>query len=238
MTTIMAMRPRWLLPVLALWMALQLTACSDTEAEQRKAFISVLQSVPPQVGSLIPALSDTQKKSLGPYVNDYAILTTFSTQLNQSVASSLTPMLDEVSQIRVPQDYVKQRDGLRNAVGALNLLEQQIQTAKTQADTARKGLKQPDEVQVLYDRLYSQVITQPANALSSLAPAAASFAQQLVAVGDYLQSQGNQVVFNGDRVQFETAQQAARYNELVAPLAAQQQSLLNGLQAQPNLVKR
>lgn len=237
MTAIIARCLRWFVPVLAFCLALHLTACSDTDAEQRKAFISVLESVPPQSGSAIPALTESQQKSLGPYANDYAILTTFSTQLHQGINGSLKPMLEQVSHIRTPQDYLTQRDALRHSVGALNVLEQQIQAAKNQADTARKALKQPDEVQVLYERLYSQVVTQPTSALSSLIPAASSFAQQVVQVGDYLQSQGNQVMFNGNRVQFETVQQAARYNELVAPLTEQQLSLMNGLQARPYLLK-
>lgn len=237
MTTIMARCLRWLLPVLTFCMALHLTACGDTDAEQREAFISVLQSVPPQSGSAIPALTESQQKSLGPYANDYAILTTFSAQLHQGVNGSLKPMLEHVSRIRTPQDYLTQRDALRHSVGALNVFGQQVQAAKNQADTARKALKQPDDVQVLYERLYSQVVTQPAGALSSLIPAAATFAQQLVQVGDYLQSQGNQMMFNGNRVQFETVQQAARYNELVAPLTEQQLSLMNGLQVQAYLLK-
>ncbi|MGX8941644.1 DUF3053 family protein [Symbiopectobacterium sp. Eva_TO] len=68
------------------------------------------------------------------FANDYAILTTFSQQLQQSMAVSLKPLLEHVSQIRVPQDYLTQRDGVRSAVGAINLLGQQVQAAKTQAD--------------------------------------------------------------------------------------------------------
>lgn len=41
------------------------------------------------------------------------------------MAVSLKPLLEHVSQIRVPQDYLTQRDGVRSAVGAINLLGQQ-----------------------------------------------------------------------------------------------------------------
>lgn len=153
MTITMGWRARWLLPVLALGMVFQLAACGDSEADQRKAFMTVLQSVPSQSGSVPPALSDDQKKRLGPFANDYAILTTFSQQLQQSMAVSLKPLLEHVSQIRVPQDYLTQRDGVRSAVGAINLLGQQVQAAKTQADSAHRNLSQPQEVQVLYERL-------------------------------------------------------------------------------------
>lgn len=229
MTITMGWRSRWLLPVLALGMVFQLAACGDSEADQRKAFITVLQSVPSQPGSVLPALNDDQKKRLGPFANDYAILTTFSQQLRQSMAVSLKPLLEHVSQIRVPQDYLTQRDGVRSAVGAINLLGQQVQAAKTQADSARRNLSQPQEVQVLYERVYSQVVSQPASALSNVVPSAATLAQQLAQVGDFLAAQGKQVTFVGNQVQFETAQQAARYNALITPLATQQRDLMNGL---------
>lgn len=230
MTITMGWRSRWLLPVLALGMVFQLAACGDSEADQRKAFITLLQSVPSQPGSAPPTLSEEQKKRLGPFANDYAILTTFSQQLRQSMAVSLKPLLEHVSQIRVPQDYLTQRDGVRSAVGAINLLGQQVQTAKTQADSARRNLSQPQEIQVLYERVYSLVVVQPAVAVGNVVPAAATLAQQLAQVGDFLQAQGKQVTFVGNQVQFETAQQAARYNALITPLATQQRDLMNGLQ--------
>ncbi len=232
-----AWRSRWLLPVLALGMALQLVACGDKDAEQRKAFIALLESAQTQQWNALAALTEDQKKNLGPFVADYTVLTTFSRQVNQGMAGSLKPMLEQVSQIRTPPDFLTQRDALRQSVGAINLLGQQVQTAKAQAETAHRALKQPDDVKAVFDRVYAQVVIQPANALNALIPSAASLAQQLVQVGEYLQAQGNQVLFNGNRVQFATTQQVTHYNELVAPLAAQHQSLITGLQTQLRLVK-
>ncbi|KAA8997354.1 DUF3053 domain-containing protein [Affinibrenneria salicis] len=225
-------RSRWLTPILVLLAVLQLAACGDKEGDQRKAFIEFLQSSPVQSGGPLPALSTDQKQRFGPYVNDYAILTTFSQHLQQSVASSLNPLLEQVKQIRLPQDYVTQRDNLRQLNGSLNLLSQQIQSSKMQADTARQALKQPEDLQVVYQRLYTRVVTQPTEALLPAIPQATAFAQNLVQVGDYLQAQGDQVVFNGASVQFRTQQQVNQYNGLVSGLAAQQQSLANALRNQ------
>ncbi|CPR15798.1 probable exported protein YPO4070 [Brenneria goodwinii] len=225
----MEYRSRWLLPVLMFFMALQLTACGDSEADQRKAFIDFLQTVHLQQDGKLPALSEEQKTKFGPFVDDYAILTTFSQQLNQAVAGSLMPMLTQVSQIRVPQDYLLQRDNLRQSIGAINQLGQQIQEAKAQADNALRMRKQPEELQVIYGRLYAQVVTQPTNVLLPTIPSALSFIQSLIQVGDYLEAQGNQAVFNGNSVQFPTQQQVAQYNSMVSGLAIQQQNLMNAL---------
>ncbi|RLM23470.1 hypothetical protein BIY29_10675 [Brenneria alni] len=227
----MGYRSRWLLPVLMFFMALQLVACGDSETDQRKAFTDFLQRVQLQQDGNLPALTEEQKKNFGPFINDYAILTTFSQQINRAVEGSLTPMLEQISQIREPKDYLSQRENLRQSIGAMNLLGQQIQAAKAQADNAHRKLKQPEELQVAYERLYARVVTQPTNVLLPVIPNAISFVQSLIQVGDYLQAQGDQVVFNGATVQFYTPQQVTQYNGMMAELPAQQQNLMNALKA-------
>ncbi|GAA3909558.1 MAG: DUF3053 domain-containing protein [Gibbsiella quercinecans] len=218
---------RWLVPVLALLAVLQLTACGDKEPEQRKAFIDYLQNTVMRSGVRIPTLSEDQKQKFGNYAGDYAILVGFSQQLSKSVDASLTPALDLVNQIRVAPDYIAKRDALQQSVGALNLLGQQIQSAKSQADTARAALKQPDDLKAVYNQVYDKVVTDPANALMPAIPTTATFLQDLVQVGDFLQAQGNQVSFNNGGVQFRTQQQAAQYNTMMSNLVARQQNLLN-----------
>lgn len=218
---------RWLAPVLALLVVMQLTACGDKEPEQRKAFIDYIQNTVMRSGAKIPTLSEDQKQKFGNYAGDYAILVGFSQQLSKSLDASLTPALDQINQIRTAQDYMSKRDTLQQSVGALNLLGQQIQSAKSQADTARTALKQPDDLKTVYNQAYDKIVTGPANALMPVIPTTASFVQDLVQVGDFLRAQGNQVAFNNNGVQFRTSQQATQYNTMMSNLVAKQQDLLN-----------
>lgn len=218
---------RWLAPVLALLVVMQLTACGDKEPEQRKAFIDYIQNTVMRSGAKIPTLSEDQKQKFGNYAGDYAILVGFSQQLSKSLDASLTPALDQINQIRTAQDYMSKRDTLQQSVGALNLLGQKIQSAKSQADTARTALKQPDDLKAVYNQAYDKIVTGPANALMPVIPTTASFVQDLVQVGDFLRAQGNQVAFNNNGVQFRTSQQATQYNTMMSNLVAKQQDLLN-----------
>lgn len=218
---------RGLAPVLALWVVMQLTACGDKEPEQRKAFIDYLQNTVMRSGANIPTLSEDQKQKLGNYADDYAIIVDFSQQLSKSVGASLTPALEQINQIRTAQDYMSKRDALQQSVRALNLLGQQIQSAKSQADAARAALKLPGNLKAVYNQAYDKIVTAPANALMPAIPTTASFVQDLVQVGDFLQTQGNQVNFNNNGVQFSTAQQAAQYNTMMSSLVAKQQTLVN-----------
>lgn len=218
---------RWLAPVFALLVVMQLTACGDKEPEQRKAFIDYLHNTVMRSGVHIPTLSEDQKQKFGTYVSDYAILVGFSQQLSKSVEASLTPALEQINQIRTAQDYIAKRDTLQQSLGALNLLGQQIQSAKLQADSARAALKQPDDLKAVYSQVYDKIVTTPSNSLMPVIPITSSFVQELVLVGDFLQAQGNQVSFNNGGVQFRTQQQVAQYNTMMSNLVAKQQDWLN-----------
>ena len=187
--------PRWLAPLLAFLVMFLVTACGDKEPEQRKAFIDYLQNTVMRSGMKLPTLSEDQKQKFGPYVSDYAILVTFSQHLSK-------------------------RDALQQSAGALNLLVQQIRTAKAQADSAQAALKLPDDLKVVFNRAFDNIVTQPANVLIPAVPVVSSFVQDLVQVGDFLQQQGTQVTFNNGGIQFQTPQQAAQYNTMMSNLVA------------------
>jgi len=213
------------LPLAALLVIFQLTGCGDKEGEQRKAFSDFLQNTVMRSGERLPALSEDQKQRFGNYTNDYAIIYDFSQQVNKAVDQGLRPVVDELSAIRLPQDYLTRRDALRQASGSLSVLTQQIQNAKTQADSSKAALKQPDDLKAVYDRVYTKVVTQPAASLMPLLPALQSLSQDVVQTGDFLQQQGDRVTFNDNGVQFPTQEQASQYNTLMSNVSAKAQAL-------------
>jgi hypothetical protein len=227
---------RWLAPVMALLVVFQLTACGDKEPEQRKEFIDYLQNTVMRNGQNLPSLSEDQKQKLGNYANDYAVLVTFSHQFKQAIDNGMAPVVNHILDIRTPQDYLRKREALQQSLGTLNMLGQQIQTAKAQADTVHAAMKHPDDLKAVYNQVYDNVVTGPANALMPVITPTASFAQDLVQVGDFLQQQGNQVTFNNNNVQFQTQQQVTQYNAMMSNLQAKQQILENAqkvIQGQP-----
>lgn len=225
---------RLLVPFMALFLVFQLTGCGDKEADQRKAFIDFLQNTVMRSGEHLPSLSEDQKQKFGNYVNDYAIIYGFSQQVNRAVDSGMKPVVNELSAIRTPQDYLTRRDSLRQASGSLGILIQQIQTSKTQADTSKAALKQPADLKTVYDNVYNKVVTQPASTLQPLLPALQTLSQDAVQAGDFLQQQGTQVTFNGLSITFPSQQQATQYNALMNNLSANAQALSQSQNALQN----
>ena len=228
---------RWFAPLAALLMVVSLSGCFDKEGDQRKAFIDFLQNTAMRSGDRLPTLTSDQKKQFGPLVSDYAVLYGFSQQMSQAMDQGIKPVLDTVNGIRVPQDYLTQRNTLRQENGALNVLGQQIQNAKMQADSALSTLKQPEELKVVYEKVYEKVVTNPANAIVPLIPAAQNLTQQLMQVGDYIAEQEGQVSFTASGIQFPTSRQASQYNTLIAPLAGQHQAFMQVYTATQNAVQ-
>lgn len=222
---------RLLVPVMALFMVLQLTGCGDNEADQRKAFIDFLQNTVMRSGEHLPSLSEDQKQKFGPFVSDYAILYGFSQQVNRAVDSGLKPVVDELSAIHTPQDYLTRRDALRQVSGSLGVLTQQIQSAKMQADSSKAALKQSEELKTVYDNVFNKVVTQPAATLAPLLPALQTLSQDAVQTGDFLQQQGANVSFNGSAIQFPTQPQATQYNTLMSNLSANARALTQAQEA-------
>lgn len=204
---------------------LQLTACGDKEGEQRKAFIDFLQNTVMRSGEHLPSLSENQKQSFGKFASDYAIMYGFSQQANKAVEQGMRPVVDELSAIRVPQDYLTRRDSLRQANSALVIVTQQIESAKMQADSSKAALKQSDDLKKVYDTAYNKVVTVPANQLIPLLPKLQALSQGAVQAGDFLQTQGTRVSFNDGGVQFPTQDQASQYNALMSTLSANSQAL-------------
>ncbi|MTH45480.1 DUF3053 domain-containing protein [Intestinirhabdus alba] len=228
---------RWFAPLVALLMVVSLSGCFDKEGDQRKAFIDFLQNTAMRSGERLPALTTDQKKQFGPFVSDYAILYGYSQQVNQAMDSGLRPVVDSVNAIRTPRDYVTQYEPLRQMNGSLGVLAQQLQNAKQQADAAHGALKQADDLKPVFDRVYSKVVTVPAQALQPLIPAAQTFTQQLVQVGEFVARQDTRVSFVANGIQFPTSQQASQYNALIGPLAAQHQAFTQAWTAAVNAMR-
>lgn len=221
---------RTILVLGAVLLVSSLTACGDKEGDQRKAFIDFLQNTALRSGEHLPNLSENQKQTFGRFTADYAIIYGFSQQINNAVDQGMRPVVDELSAIHVPQDYMNRRDSLRQANGTLVIATQQLESAKMQADSSKAALKQEDDLKTVYNNIYDKVVTQPAGQLVPLLPQLQALSQGAAQAGDFLQQQGTRVSFNDNNVQFPTQDQVTQYNALMSTIAANAPALVQAQQ--------
>ncbi|WP_416041671.1 DUF3053 family protein [Edwardsiella ictaluri] len=150
---------------------------------------------------------------------------------------SMTPLFNTLQQIRTPQEYLTQRDRLQRELGALNMLGQQIQSAKALADSTYATLKQPEEVKAVFDKAFTKIVTGPSNAVMPMIPQAEAVAKTLVQVGDFLQNLGPQVHFDNQGVQLQTQAQVDQYNQLMRDLSVKYQALMAAQQQNAGLLQ-
>lgn len=217
--------PRWLMSFFAMILAFQLSACSDKESEQRNAFIDYLQNTVMRGGSKIPTLSENQKQKLGHYADDYAILVTFSQNFHHLINVSINPLFTTLSHIKTAADYIIQRNQLCRISGVLDLASQQIQYAQVQVENAHAALKYPYDLKVVLDAVYNKVITEPMNLVTPMFPMVTALTQDLIQVGDFLQSLGTDAYVSKQGVQLKTQAQVAQYNQLMSNIEVKSQVL-------------
>src|ERR1700732_1879559 len=74
--------------------ALALAGCGDQEAAQRKAFIEFLQTrIIDKPGVHVPTLTADLQDKIGVYAKHYAVITTFNSDMDQSVVGFLPKAL-------------------------------------------------------------------------------------------------------------------------------------------------
>lgn len=207
--------------ILASLCVLLLSACGDKDADKRKAFGDYLQNTVMRSGIQLPALSESQKKNFGDYAGDYAILYGFSQQLTRVVNDGIRPVVETLNTIKVPQDYLSKHEDLRQANGAFTLAAQQLESAKNLADSSKSSLKLPDDLQKIYQSAYDKTVNQPYARLHPVISPFQQLTKSVLAVGDFLQAQKNQVDLTDNQVRFVNAAQVTAYNSLVNTIQQQ-----------------
>ncbi|WP_421670947.1 DUF3053 domain-containing protein [Rahnella sp. EDr1-12] len=215
----------FLMPFMLLMMIFAVSGCGDKEPAQRKAFMDFLQSriLDKQVLA-VPQLTEEQKKQFGEYSKDYAIITGFHHQMNTELNSSLVPVFAGMNSVNSVNALVEQRDDLKKMADSSLNWKEKIITLRTQADTQRSALKQPDDLKKLYDQAYDKTVVKPSEITEQVFDLLPKVLNLIVEKADFIKSQGKNVTITGNRLQFSTQKQLDKYNAIqqqLVPLNAQ-----------------
>jgi hypothetical protein len=197
--------------------AVTVTACFDNEPEQRKAFITFLQTrVIDRQGVHVPKLSDDETKSIGPYLTHYKVITDFTGDPALSaMAGKLKGGLPNLTNI---QTVIDNRDTLRKTSAEMGELMRAMNDRYAATQKERDALKQPDDLKPVYDKAFEKTVTAPVNAFRGVVPVAQRVLDGALKVVDYATSHTDTVKVVGGRLQATNAKTQSELTALVNTL--------------------
>jgi hypothetical protein len=214
-----------------------LGGCNE-EAGQRAAFIGFLQNrIINKPGLHIPILSNKEIADIGPYADQYRIMSGFHQRLNEAIAGDI----DRATKIGSPhslQELADHRAILPLLKASMSKMKDALDKAEADADAAHKSLQQPPDLKTVYDTAYEHMVTKPAEAyrqivslMLSAFPAVADLAEYLDAHRDAISYRGDAPVSNDPAVQsmlVTLMKEAAKSSEISAEGKRKMRAMLGG----------
>ncbi|ODU14162.1 MAG: hypothetical protein BGP22_31695 [Variovorax sp. 67-131] len=202
-----------------------LVACGNKEAEQRKAFISFLQTrVLDKPGLRVPVPTAEEKASFGDYAQHYAVITDFNEGMNQSVSKPMGEVMAKGA-LRSVADLASRRDDLKAAKDGLNGLRTALDRQTAKADAAHAQLKQPDDLKQVYDKAYEKTVTVPAATFREVFPALDNVFDSALAVGAFIDQNKSKIQVVGSSVTVTDAAVQAELNKMLQQLNGQSSAI-------------
>jgi hypothetical protein len=197
------------------------TACfGDNEPEQRKAFMSFLQTrVIDRPGVRIPNPSADEIKSIGPYAAHFKVITDFTgdpalTAMAQKLQSGL-PNLSNI------QSVIDNREGLRKTSAEMGGLIRAMNEKHAATQKERDALKQPDDLKPVYDKAFDKTVTAPVNGFREAVPIAEAIIEAAANLADYVVNHKDTVRITGGQLQPTSPRAQSELTPLVNAIAAQ-----------------
>lgn len=217
--------------------SLALVACGNKEAEQRKAFISFLQTrVLDKPGLRVPVPTAEEKASFGDYAQHYAVITDFNEGMNKSVSQPMTQIMAKGA-LRSIADLPARRDDLKAAKDGLGGLRTALDQQSARADAAHAQLKQPDDLKQVYDKAYAKTVTTPSTTFKEVFPALDTVFDSALAIGDFMEKNKSKIQISGSSVAVTDPTVQAELNKMLQQLNGQS-AAINAAQQKMQAVVR
>ena len=202
-------------------LALSAAACGDKEPEQRKAFIEFLQvRIVDRPGVRVPKLTDDEVSKFGPYAAHYNVTRGFT---NNPEMEGLAKQMQQVTQrvsLNSVQELVDNRGALRSVKDDLGKLTVAMNKALADTLKERDGLKQPDDLKVVYDKAFEKNVLGPARSFNETVPMVVDIAEAGLKLADYVDANRSKVTMQGKTVSGKDAKTQRELDNLVKNLAA------------------
>lgn len=213
-----------------------LAGCGDQEADQRKAFVSFLQTrIIDKTGLRVPRLTDQERAAFGPYAADYGVIVDFHQAMNDSVSPKLTAAMSQGAVTSVG-DLVSKRDALEAAKATLGQMSAALGDATAKADAAHRTLQRPAEVKTVYDAAYERLVTTPAATFKAIQPVADKTISDAIDLGRFIEQHRKEITIDGGLLQISDPATLEAVNARLRTLQNNQQAMSQAQAAMQKLV--
>ena len=176
-------------------------ACRKDEREQHKAFIEFLETDSIAAGTDRIQMSDEVRNKVGKYGSHFDLIVTYSKELNDinvRLAGEKTRIAAHGS---IPMDKLgSERARIEQVVAALSRSIQHLEAVKVKADAARAALKQPEDVQAAFDRVYEREVSGYAAASRDLYAVQKDFYAEALRMGGFLEKHKAKIQYKNKTV--------------------------------------
>jgi hypothetical protein len=178
-------------------LTLATAGCFDNEPQQRRAFITFLQTrIIDKPGLHIPIMSDKDIADFGPYADHYRIMNGFHHKLDDSISKDLARGM-QIGTPRSLEDLRDHRDILPVLKTGMTNMKANLDKAEGEADAARKALKQPTDLKAVYDIAYGRLVTAPAKVFCEIGPIIEGMLPVIEELAAYLDGHRDTITFRG-----------------------------------------
>jgi hypothetical protein len=194
--------------------ALVLSGCGSKEPQQRKAFMTFLQTrILDRTSHGTPLMSQKDREDFGPYAAHYQIIANFSLGIDAALKS-----MNDANSI---QSKLTGASGLMNNWQELVKLQQDwpkvdqaVADELKKAQDARAALKQPDDLKAVYDQVFDKLVSRPAQGFQNMSPALVKTLKSLEDMGRFLSDNKSNIRFSGPDAEFQDEATLSKFQAL------------------------
>jgi chaperonin cofactor prefoldin len=191
-------------------------ACRQQEQEQRRAFVEFLET---QVMAAASAdrvrMSGEIRKKIGNYGKHFDVIATYSKELGDINARLAGEKTRIAAHGPVAMDRLgSERARMEQIVAVFSRSAQQVDAVKARADAAKTALKQPEDVQAAFDRVYEKEVSGYAATIQALYAVQKDFYAAAVRMGVFLDKHREKIHFRNKTVTIDEQALLTEYNAL------------------------
>jgi hypothetical protein len=201
-------------------LAAGLSACGDSEPDQRKAFIAFLDEINHRSGVHFLVPKPEEQKAFGGYMKHYTVITDFNKDFGTASVEYEAQMkklgIGPDSQAHSLEDMISRRPFYPAVKDETTKFMQTIQTRVAKANAERGALQQPDDLKASYDKAFDKLISAPTQAMIKSNIALIEFTESSARIVDYINDHRTKIVLTGSQVQTNDARIRSELGALFA----------------------